>query len=1426
MEWIPITDYENGINLNDRPRLLTDEEIAYIVSHFPTPPSADLNAAEVARQGIIEWMIGTLKEVRLCPSGIPDLIKTLIHQHHKSLVVPGTPVGITAAEAVGAITTQMTLNSVAPWEKILIQESNGTPKLIKIGDWIDELLKVRADKIQHVPENRTEYLELSDPVVIASPDEYGNVKWEKVTAVTRHLPVGDMIKIKTRSGREVTATQSKSLLVWKDNKLVQVEGKCVKVDDLVPVLAEIPACPITVDEIDLRKFLSPKEWVYGSELENLYKEYQEYNVPGKQRFWKVKDRLANLPYSCGDAAMEACRNGLETNKIRPGFIYPKSWGGSTNTRIPEKIKLTKQFGQVVGIYLAEGLATDTYISISNNADEIQNLIYKWCDSIGVTYHTTVTDSNRGRSTDTNIHSVLLARFFKKWMNTGSPNKIIPPEILLANKEFIVGVLDGYFAGDGTVNQRDGYLCITSASKDLITGFGFLCSRLGIFGKQSGYQPKSNNIGSLNINYVNTYTIRNHNALLWNTIIGSCHDEKSEKMKLMDSVQDKQTKWGRYYDKQNNVMLDPIVSVEIVPATEYVYDLTVPTTTNFSLWNGLGVADTFHTSGSSKSVSFGIEAMRDLIFARKNPKNESSTIYYTNKRATYEEILDSRRYIVGSVISDFLIKDPLHRYDIDSPDVLPRYWWHDSAPILLDKQIPQSTKVLRLYLDITEMFKHKVTITELASALEREIPPSSTTIYGPIGDGIIDVYPHPNIITDTLRSKQRGVIPPELAELTYLETIVVPELSNIRVKGISGIKQLYPIVSPVWRMVILERKLISNDITSEELDKVLSPHLNRGWILFYNQDIMVSTGLEPENLAALCQLAGLQIIGGSNDRLIVSMPDDRFRTNRGEVVINVNDRMYRVINENSIKLFEGLLYRELEETNIKQTPEGWLEEVDDKVFDIVPLNDIRNINGVYYRRIYDTMIVKRDNITYELVTNPKIKINEMKPSEYIQQKVANDKIARRAEIKRLSDEIFEKAKLLSGEEKKALIRKPIIVPRTKLMEASEFVIAETDGNNLRELLSLPGIDKRRTTCNNMYTITETLGIEAARTFLIRSLHNTITNTGSYVHPANITLIAEFITSRGEPYGATYTGISRQPGGHLSLATLERAGKVFMTNALHGRKEDIRNVSASVAVGARMAIGDGYFDIAQDIVENGVQRTVINDDLFDVLEKDDSTKQLASKPITSDDLISGIDALKTITVGGGFDFTGGEKESNLITLFNPADVVPEVEISRPTEPVPAKKVVRRVAPVAPQPSIDVPNELVDVLTQIKVGVPLPGESDQLVIKPLEKGIEQLKIESSYTEPIISGGLITLDKIVPPTSETLTFPTELDDLLAEYSNIINQEDITVFTELPKVEIPELPDLSSLNLGRDLIDVRREQIRELQPIDIKSLETKLNKV
>jgi hypothetical protein len=784
-------------------------------------------------------------------------------------------------------------------------------------------------------------------------------------------------------------------------------------------------------------------------------------------------------------------------------------------------------------------------------------------------------------------------------------------------------------------------------------------------------------------------------------------------------------------------------------------------------------NTFHASGSAKSASFGIDAMRDIIFARKVPKNESCTIRYVNKRASYEEILNSRQYIVGSVVSDF-IKD----YDIEESGKLDRYWWHDVSPVLTGKKIPQSTLVLRLYLKIHDMYKQKVTIADLAETLEREAPPKVISVYGPMSDGIIDLYPDVNFIAETTKNKHnKKLIAPEYLELSYFETVVYPELLNMRVKGISGIKQLYPIVAPVWSIIAHERKLREDDLKNSNMIKVLKPYLGDAWVLYFNQNTMKTTGLETGTLASLCELAGVKVIigltkttpGGKviDDRIVVAIPYDGYRTQNGDVVITVKNNFYRKRDE--VELINGEYYRVIEKSLLKEIPNGWIEKVDEKdkveVTETLSSNDILSVNGKYYRKINLEDLLDINNVFYEKITNAKIEVEQMAPSKYVTEKITEAKRKYKQMLKEETDRKIKEAEGFSQFKKKRYVRTKSTVVKPEILGSAEYVYAETDGANLRGVLSLPQVDKNRTTCNNMHVIADTLGIEAARTFILRALHNTITNTGSYVNPANILFIAEFMTNRGTPYGATFTGIARGSGGHLSLATLERAGKVFIQNALNGRKEDIRNVSASVAVGSRMAIGDGMFDIAQNIGD----KTFINDDLFK------AGIQTAEK-IPEADVMEELKSLKT--VDDTFDFGEGE-EMNLYTAFTGEGIV-DVSLARQLKPHYG---------VQPPNASTPPSQLYPVIDTYKVAT-----KDQ-----------RLPPKINYDPPtktdLKSTGLVSITGVIPGISYD-AISDELDDLMNMY-----RKDAQELLNLPVINFERMMAPSSA------IELGREQVKGLIP-------------
>lgn len=762
---------------------------------------------------------------------------------------------------------------------------------------------------------------------------------------------------------------------------------------------------------------------------------------------------------------------------------------------------------------------------------------------------------------------------------------------------------------------------------------------------------------------------------------------------------------RVVEQHIKSLIAPGTPIGII-ATEAVGSTTTQMTLN-----------TFHTSGSSKSASFGIEAMRDLIFARKNIRNEITTIYFTDKSMSYEDVLNTRKYIVGSMISDF-VKD----YTIKPPNNLEKYDWYNLAKIVLGKDLPKSKYVLRLFLDIKEMYKHGVTVGNIAKILESS-PQTLVAIHGGTADGILDLYPITGAIKEVFNKNNKHIsLSEELIDITYLESFVLPDLSNIRVKGIPGIKSLTPIVSHVWSAVITEKKLSEDDLTDDiERDKLLNL-IGKAWVIFYNSDVLKTTGLKPENIAALCKNAGYGIVTGSSKYLIIVGPDDRFKYN-DQTAYLLDDNNYYVKVDNYIT-------------------------IDDQIFETTTKNldeyGVINYNNNNYIQIESNTRIIGD-IMYKQITNSS-SIKEVPPGEYIQEKVAKEKERIREEIKK---------------------EKRVINP-SRLISSSEFVVAETEGSNLKEILALPGVDKQRTTCNNLFTIASALGIEAARTFLIRALTTTISNNGSYVNPAHILFISEFITNRGEPYGATYTGISRQPGGHLSLATLERAGKVFSQNALHGRKEDVRNVSAAITLGARIAVGSGYFDIGQEIITETGQRDVINDSMFTALKNTNNT-----------DLP--FEEMDETYVDNRVDNIADDNDVDMLSLFGGQNVISETR-------------------VVDDRDLDLLSTKINVYDTIKIEKPIAEEQPELFVFP-------------DPVPIVSAGLVSDNPFADDIKIKYDYPSFLREL--------NEPSETLVVPMPEEEIPldiELPDLDFEGLEAGTY-ARRKQIEGLEQIDINEL-------
>jgi len=235
-------------------RNLTDDEITDILDFIEPSKQLPFDVAESVYNSVLRGFEQQLRQIETYTELIPEIKEEIKRQHFSSLVDPGECVGVICAQSCGEKQTQMTLNSV-DWKEKILYTKDGNVEVDCIGKIIDNLLEENQEQIINIRRNRTEYLQLQDGWKIPSCDENGKTGWYKIEAITRHLPVGDLVKITTESGRSMTATQAKSFLVWNGEKFIDKNGSDVKIGDQLPTtyILEPPGNQYQIDGIELNE---------------------------------------------------------------------------------------------------------------------------------------------------------------------------------------------------------------------------------------------------------------------------------------------------------------------------------------------------------------------------------------------------------------------------------------------------------------------------------------------------------------------------------------------------------------------------------------------------------------------------------------------------------------------------------------------------------------------------------------------------------------------------------------------------------------------------------------------------------------------------------------------------------------------------------------------------------------------------------------------------------------------------------------------------------------------------------------------------------------------------------------------------------------------------------------------------------------------
>lgn len=498
------------------------------------------------------------------------------------------------------------------WETPIVIVENGVAKYTEIGRWIDDIIDgADPTSVQHFDEQNMELIDNLQRIWIPTTNQFGTVTWGEITAVTRHDP-GDMLyKIKTLGGREVIVTASKSLLVYNHDLSIFEEKYTadIKIGDSLPVTQDLGNSEISLSAVNLSDYLPKTEFVYGTDFYKAIKIMAE-SMDGKSKipknWWNSNNGTSFvLPYS-KKSSLQRVYVRSNIDNIVEGCVYPYHGQRSIAT-IPENFLLNFDNGVFVGLFLADGHSSGDHISITKNNPDIQNFVKDWFTSYNIHFNEKTSRNEYGSSTTITGHSSVISKFFNAFVGSGAANKHVPSEAFISNVDFVKGLINGFISGDGTVSSNSIEAC--SCSKRLIEGIGMLCSRIGVFVKFFTSQLQTNNFGTVDILPSYRLTIRGKWGALFASQVTLLHAEKQRKIESIV--------WKENYSKfkcQNNVVLDPVVSIDpIDPKSDArfnkMYDLTIPSTLNFGLANGLQVRDTSQTGYIQRRLIKGLEDLK-------------------------------------------------------------------------------------------------------------------------------------------------------------------------------------------------------------------------------------------------------------------------------------------------------------------------------------------------------------------------------------------------------------------------------------------------------------------------------------------------------------------------------------------------------------------------------------------------------------------------------------------------------------------------------------------------------------------------------------------------------------------------------------------------------------------------------------------------
>ena len=741
--------------------------------------------------------------------GIKLLLETIKLQYKKSIVAPGEMVGMIAGQSLGEVSTQMSVSYSSQNKIVRIKKSTGEifHQSVKIGEFCDKLISENpALTFGTGHENSVETLleGLEDEYYIVGVDEKERTAWNRISHVSRHPVNGQMMRVKTRCGREVETTTSHSHLVrcGETQKVVPIVGANMTVGMRIPVAKYIENAFIKdIVEIGGKTYKLDNAfgWFIGAYLSegNVNKNdicitnIADHYIESVLKIAKLFEREGGVKRYKGEYGP-----GVTTHfghKDLSKFIVETCGTGSFVKRVPDfAFTAPNEFkaGLFQGYFDGDGNfqcdATHHQMRACSRSEQLIKdlaLILNYFNIFG-----TIKKENNTRGSAL-FHLNISPKYARQYMET------IGTEL---HKEVLNNIIAHIERGESSKSKDCGIIC--PDRNDKINGLGHIIARCG---KVLGFPGQSRDYG----HYAKKESIGRRTLEKYLPIF-----EQHPKANL---IQEELAIIRQAVSA--NVIWDEIVSIELYtptdPKEQMVYDFTVPGNQTFMTDYGVIVhntLNTFHFSGvaSKSNVTRGVPRMEEILGLSENPKNSSLTIYLKKEDQTQKNRAQTIMNLLEYTKMKELVKTTEICFDPDDLNTL----IEEDRPLIAqykefenmvnecsgggtefgeDEENVKSKWVIRMEMDAETMLDKNITMDDIHYTLSKCYDDQISCIYSDYNaDKLIFRIRMNEFVSPAYQKKSANKKSLDQTDHIYiLKNIENDLLNNIIIRGVKNIKKV-------------------------------------------------------------------------------------------------------------------------------------------------------------------------------------------------------------------------------------------------------------------------------------------------------------------------------------------------------------------------------------------------------------------------------------------------------------------------------------------------------------------------------------------------------------------------------------------------------------------------------------------------------------